>query len=84
MNGRISFATLHRFLLGLDFVDKSVKGSHHWLERPASGTVLVYRPYQPGDFVSRADLISTRQMLEETGVLNSDRFEQGLHGPSAA
>jgi hypothetical protein len=84
MNDKVPFAALQKLLLELHFVDRSVPDSHRWFEHPASGTILVFRSYQPTDMVALADLRSARKMLDENGLIKPDQFDHLLYESSAA
>ncbi len=62
-------------LLDLGFVETLVPGPYLLFEHSPSGTLLPYRAYEPGDNVSWADLVMTRRVLDERGILEEREFE---------
>lgn len=79
----LTFAALRHLLLDLDFVEKTVPGSHEVFEHAPSGTVLIFRLYRPQDKVSLPDLVSARVHLDERGLLTADAFDNLLRKVSA-
>jgi hypothetical protein len=79
----LSFASLRRILLDLDFVETVVPGSHVGFKHVLSGTVMMFRPYRPEERVGLADLSSVRKQLDERGLLPADSFDARLRKASA-
>jgi hypothetical protein len=78
-NDTIPFDCLRKLLLDLGFVATAVPGPYLLFEHSASGTLLPYRAYQPGDHVSWADLVMTRRLLDERGIMAEAEFEAQSH-----
>ncbi len=78
-NEQVPFGRLRQVLLDLGFVATVVSGPYLLFEHSPSGTLLPYREYQPGDSVNWADLVMTRRLLDERGLLDADDFEAVLH-----
>jgi hypothetical protein len=78
-NNQIPFARLRNILHDLGFVETTIPGPYRFFQHSPSGTVLVYRGYQPVDPVSWHDLITTLRQLDERGILEADDFEAILH-----
>jgi len=74
-NDPIPFDCLRKVLLDLGFVEKVVPGPYLLFEHSPSGTLLPYRAYQPDDSVSWADLVMTRRLLDERGILEEKELE---------
>jgi hypothetical protein len=77
-NEPISFDCLRKVLLDLGFVESHVPGPYLLFEHSPSETLLPYRAYEPGDHVSWADLVMTRRLLDERGILEAREFEASL------
>jgi len=75
--GNIPFEYLQKVLLDLGFEESLIPGPHpyRFFKHPPSDTILVYRNYQPGEPVSWADHVKSRQFLDEQGLLEADEFE---------
>jgi hypothetical protein len=78
-NDKIPFACLCKLLVELGFVKSVVAGPYLLFEHTRSGTLLPYRAYQPNDEVSWADLVMTRKLLDERGLMPKEEFEALLH-----
>jgi hypothetical protein len=78
-NNAIPFNFLRKVLLDLGFVETVVPGPYLLFEHSASGTLLPFRAYQPGDSVSWADLAMTRKLLDERGLMEEEEFEALSH-----
>jgi hypothetical protein len=78
-NDQVPFGRLRQVLLDLGFVEAAVPGPYLLFEHAPSGTLLPYREYQPGDNVTWADLVMTRRLLDERGLLDADALEAVLH-----
>jgi hypothetical protein len=74
-NHQIPFERLRKVLLDLGFVETRIPGPYLYFEQAASGTILVFRNYQPGESLSWHDLVSTRKQLDENGLLEADDLE---------
>jgi len=74
----IPFDGLRKVLLDLGFVEAHVPGPYLLFEHAPSGTLLPYRAYEPGDPVSWADLVMTRRLLDERGIVEAKAFETSL------
>jgi hypothetical protein len=74
-NEPIPFGGLRKVLLDLGFVETLVPGLYLLFEHAPSGTLLPYRAYRPGDGVSWADLVMTRRLLDERGILGKRELE---------
>ena len=83
MNETITFATLHQFLTRLGFEKTVVPGSHVAYEHPASGSVFMVRPHQPGDAVPWATQTSVRKQLSERGLIEPEEFDALFRSKSA-
>jgi len=81
-NEEIPFDCLRKVLLDLGFTEAVVPGPYLLFEHSASGTLLPYRAYHPGEMVSWADRTMTRRLLDERGLLAEKElealFDQGL------
>jgi hypothetical protein len=75
----IAFSHLRKILLDLGFVETIVPGPYFRFEHSPSGTLLLYRDYQPNELITWADHIKTRKFLDERGILEADEFETLLH-----
>ena len=71
------FAQLRRLLLDLQFTE-SRSDDYRRFEHPESGTVFVFRPYAPSDFVAMQDVASTRTHLDWHGLLTANAFDDSL------
>jgi hypothetical protein len=78
-NDAIRFDSLRRLLRDLGFVETVVTGPYLLFEHSPSGTLLPYRAYQAGDSVSWADLVMTRRLLDERGIMDEEEFQSLLH-----
>jgi hypothetical protein len=74
-NESIPFESLRKVLLDLGFVETLVPGPYLLFEHASSATLLPYRAYRPGEHVSWADLVMTRRLLDERGILGEREFE---------
>jgi hypothetical protein len=79
MNNQIPFRCLQNILHELGFAETAIPGPYRFFQHAASGTVLVYHEYQPGDPVSWHDFVTTRRQLDERGLLPAEDFETRLH-----
>ena len=78
-NDNIRFDCVRKLLVDLGFVETVVSGPYLLYEHSPSGTLLPYRAYQPGDTMSWADLVMTRRLLDERGIMDEEEFESLLH-----
>jgi hypothetical protein len=74
-NNQVPFTRLQHILHDLGFEETAIAGPYRYFQHAASGTVLVYREYQPADPVSWHDLVTTRRQLDERGLLDAADFE---------
>jgi predicted RNA binding protein YcfA (HicA-like mRNA interferase family) len=74
-NDQIPFERLRKVLLDLGFAETRIPGPFLYFEHPASGTILAYRNYQPGEHIRWHDFVSTRKQLDENGLVEADDFE---------
>jgi hypothetical protein len=80
-NDQVPFDRVRKILLDLGFAERRVPGPSWLFEHSASGTLLPYRDYRPGDSMTWQDLAMTRRQLDERGFLEADDFEARLHQP---
>jgi hypothetical protein len=73
----VRFDQLRRLLRDLHFTEVRADDCRRF-EHPESGTVFVFRPYAPNDFVSMQDISSTRTHLEWRGLLSGVAFDDSL------
>jgi hypothetical protein len=78
-NEQIPFDRVRKILLDLGFVQSQVPGPFWYFEHAPSGTILVYRDYQPGETISWADHVKTGKFLDLKGLMEADDFEEMLH-----
>ncbi len=78
-NDKIPFDSLRKLLLDCGFVESTVPGPYLLFEHSPSGTLFPYRAYQAGDGVSWADLVMTRTLLDERGIMDAEVFDEQLH-----
>ncbi len=83
MNKTLAFATLDGLLRRLGFTAAAVPGPHLRYEHAPSGTVLMFRAYDPADAVTWADLTVARRFLVERGLVEDDAFDRLLQEPAA-
>jgi len=74
-NDKVSFECLRKVLRDLGFVETVVPGPYLLFEHSPSGTLLPYRAYKADDSVSWADLVMTRRLLDERGLMEAEEFE---------
>jgi hypothetical protein len=79
----LPFAKLRQLLLDLHFTETVTPDSHLAFTHNSSDTVFLFRPYRPGDRITRIDLQSTRKHLDERGLLSADSFDAQLRKISA-
>jgi hypothetical protein len=73
----VRFAQLRRLLLDLQFTE-AAGDDYRRFEHRESGTVFVFRPYAPNEFVSLQDVASTRTHLDWRGLLGGVAFDDSL------
>ncbi len=78
MNEPITFTSLNQFLHSLSFTERSVPESHILYEHPASGAVIVLRPFERDEEVGPATLGLVRRVLDEFGVLDRRIFDDAI------
>jgi len=78
-NDQVPFDRLRKILHELGFVETRIPGPYLYFEHSPSGTIQVFRDYQPSESVSWHDLVSTRIHLDANGLLEADDFEARLH-----
>jgi hypothetical protein len=76
---KVPFDCLRKLLLDLGFVETVVPGPYLLFEHAPSGTLLPYRAYASGDSVGWADLVMTRRLLDERGLMEQKEFEALLY-----
>jgi hypothetical protein len=73
----VPFAQLRHLLLELGFTEAQ-KDTYWRFGHPASGTILVFRPYSLAEHVTVQDLAGTRKHLDWRGLLVDAKFEDAL------
>jgi hypothetical protein len=73
----VTFGQLRRLLLDLGFAEARAR-DYRRFEHPDSGTVFLFRPYAPGEYVTMQDLATTRTHLDWRGLLSSHAFDDSL------
>jgi hypothetical protein len=79
----LSFSHLRRFLLDLDFSERTGSSAQIIFEHRPSDTLFIFRPYDANEKVHWPDVISVRKQLDERGLLAADSFDQILRKTSA-
>jgi predicted RNA binding protein YcfA (HicA-like mRNA interferase family) len=74
----VPFATLHRLLHHLGFVQTPVEGTHVVFEHKKSGTLVLFRPHGAEEQVDRMTLAALRRTLDENGFVERDDSEEML------
>ncbi|NJM77313.1 MAG: type II toxin-antitoxin system HicA family toxin [Acaryochloridaceae cyanobacterium RU_4_10] len=75
MPKKVTFAELEQLLLGLGFVSRPPKGTHHVFGYPALDVLVSLPDYHKKDLVHPAHLVMVRRVLAENGLMNSDEFD---------
>jgi predicted RNA binding protein YcfA (HicA-like mRNA interferase family) len=79
-----TLSDLRQVLLGLDFQDRSVPGSHVLLEHPPTDTVVLLRLYGENEAIDPVTLRGISRILDEKGVVGRQRLDELLHHRSVA
>jgi hypothetical protein len=74
----ITFAELRHFLLGLGFVEDTVRGGFLRFQHDPSDTRFIFRAYKATDRVNPGDLVAVRRFLDERGLMEADEFDRFL------
>lgn len=79
----VPFATIRTLLLGLDFEETVVPGSHLLFKHAPSGIVFLFRLYGPMENANIPDLIGVRKHLDARGLLGAEAFDARVRKQSA-
>src|SRR5258707_368300 len=77
MTRNIPFRELRQYLQDLGFTEL-VQPTHFRFDHSPSGSILILRPYLPGQTVSEFDLAVVRKTLVERGVVEEAALEHFL------
>lgn len=73
-----TFETLERVLADLGFVRGYTTGRHKVFEHEESDTVFLFRESAPQDIVGAIQVLGTRRILIERGLVDEDEFDRLL------
>jgi len=74
----VTFETLERALAELGFVRGYTTGRHKVFEHEESDTVFLFRESAPQDIVGAVQVLGTRRILIEKGLVDDDEFDRLL------
>jgi predicted RNA binding protein YcfA (HicA-like mRNA interferase family) len=76
MSKQITFADLEKLLLDLGFVSNPVSGTQQVFVYPDLDILVILPGYNKKDMVHPAHLVSTRKILSENGLMDTDVFNE--------
>jgi len=74
----VTFETLERALADLGFVRGYTTGRHKVFKHEESDTVFLFRESAPQDIVGAIQVLGTRRILIEKGLVDEDEFDELL------
>jgi hypothetical protein len=81
---KISFSQLRKLLLDLGFVETITPKKHTFFAHESSGAEFAMPIYRSNQAVRPHHLIAVRMMLDATGVMEGDEFDEAVASASSA
>ena len=82
-NPRINFGQLRKLLLSLGFAETITPKKHTLFAHESSGAEFAMPIYRSNQIVLPHHLIAVRMMLDATGVMESDKFDEAVASASS-
>ncbi len=82
-NPRINFAQLRKLLLDLGFAETITPKKYTFFAHASSGAEFAIPIYRSNQIVLPHHLIAVRMMLDATGVMKSDDFDEAVASASS-
>lgn len=79
----ITFGELRELLLEVGFSESPQEPNRLQFEHPVTGTILLFRPHDCDEAVSRRDMVVVRRQLVDNGLIDGAAFDRFLERASA-